>query len=134
MGIAISYTRQVGGSTVYSVNFEYFTDENLPRAHLEESTVDYSLAGTTILGGPARISKRIWAISSILSTADAQELEAMYRVWLSDKVTGIACLVSLTDNTFTPSTLNVSALFSTAPSFTKFSANEWLCSVGLTEA
>lgn len=134
MGIAISYTQQTGGSTAYSINFEYFTDENLPRTHLEESTVDYSLAGTTILGGPARISKRVWAVSSVLSTSEAQELEAMYRAWLGDKITGITCLVSLADDTFTPTTLNVNALFSTAPSFTKFSANEWLCSVALTEA
>lgn len=134
MGIAVSYTQQTGGSTVYSLTFTYFTDENVPRSYLEEGTLDFSASGTTILGGPSRLSKRIWAISSVLTTSDAQNLEALYRAWLADKVTGISCVLAVVDDTFGPTPVSANAVFSTAPTFTKFSPTEWLVSLGLTEA
>jgi hypothetical protein len=126
MGIAISFL-------TYSVTFDKFTDENLPRTYLEEGTIDYSLAGTTIVGGPNRVSKRTWAISAILHETDAKELEAMYRSWMSSKVTGNSFVVNLVDETFTNDTISAGVLFSVAPTFTKFSPNSWLCSVGLVE-
>jgi len=113
MGIAVSYTQQTGGSTVYSLTFTYFTDENVPRSYLEECTLDFS---------------------SVLSTSDAQNLEALYRAWLADKVTGISCVLAVVDDTFGPTPISANAIFSTAPTFTKFSPTEWLVSLGLTEA
>lgn len=127
MGIAISYS-------TYSVTFDKFLDENVPRTYLEEGTLDYSLSGTTILGGPSRVSKRIWAISGILSTEDAQALDAMYLAWLTAKSTGAAALVSLTDDIFTPTSISANALFSTAPTYTSFAPTLWIASLGLTEA
>lgn len=127
MGIAISYS-------TYSVTFDKFLDENLPRTYLEEGTLDYSLTGTTILGGPARVSKRIWALSGILSTTDAQSLDAMYRQWLINKSSGSSAIVSLTDDTFTPTSISANVLFSTAPTYTKFAPELWIASLGLTEA
>lgn len=127
MGIAISYS-------TYSVTFDKFLDENVPRTYLEEGTLDYSLAGTTILGGPSRVSKRIWAISGILSTADAQELDAMYLAWLTAKSSGAAAVVALTDDIFTPTNISANALFSTAPTYTVFAPTLWIASLGLTEA
>jgi hypothetical protein len=126
MGIAISFS-------TYGVTFEKFTDENLPRTYLEEGTIEYSLAGTTIVGGPNRISKRTWAISAVLDDADAKELEAMYRSWMQSKVTGSSFVVNLTDETFTDETISAGVLFSVAPTFTKFSPTSWLCSVGFVE-
>lgn len=127
MGIAITYS-------TYSVTFDKFLDENLPRTYLEEGTLDYSLAGTTIIGGPSRVSKRIWAISGVLSTTDAQNLDAMYLSWLTAKSSGAAAVVALTDDTFTPTTINANTLFSTAPTYTSFAPALWIASLGLTEA
>lgn len=132
MSITISYTQQTGGSTAYSVTFEHFTEDNLPRSYIDEISFDFTTAGSAVKGGPARVPKRIWAITGVLSDADTQELESMYRAWATDIGTGLSCAVSISDSTF-GSTVTASSVISTAPTYSKFGPNDWTASIGLTE-
>lgn len=133
MSIAISYTQQTGGSTTYSVTFTQFTDDNLPATYLEEGSFEFSQSGTAIRGGPARGPRKIWAISSVLTTADSQTLDSLYKAWAADSGQGLSAVVELDDSTFGPSTVEVYAVITTAPSFSMFGPRHYLCSIGLTE-
>lgn len=133
MSIAISYTQQTGGSTAYSVTFDYFTGEDLPGTYLEEGSFEFSQSGTAIKGGPARGPRKIWAISSVLTNSEAQTLDSLYKAWATDSGAGVSAVVELDDSTFGPSTVEVYAVITTAPTFSMFGPRHYLCSIGLTE-
>ena len=87
MSLGISYT-PVAGSPVYDITISNFTDTTLPRTYLSDVSYGQSLKGATILTGPAFRQKYIWTISAHLSPAKAQELDAMFRAWDTDRSDG----------------------------------------------
>ena len=129
--IGVSYTPS-GGSPVYSFTFGEFLDEGLPRTYTNSATFTTSTAGTSILNGPAVVQKYIWAISTPMSKAEAAQFDEMFRAWDADRSAGLAAACGVTDETF-GATVSTSAVFSTAPSYSKFGPAMFLVSFGLTE-
>lgn len=131
-GIGISYTTVTGTPKVYDFQVTKFSDGALPRSYGEGAQFSLSANGTSILSGAAFLRKRIWAISTPMSNADAANFDEMFTRWEQDRGTGAAAAIGLVDTTF-GSTVTTSAIFSTAPSFSKFGHTHMLVSFGLTE-
>lgn len=130
--IGVSYTPS-GGSPVYSFVFDKFSDGALPRQYTNNASFSFSANGASIITGPSYSQKLIWAISSPLSESQAASFDAMYRAWDADRAAGLPAAVGIIDNTF-GSSVNTSAVFSTAPSYSKFGPTHMMVSFGLTEA
>lgn len=130
--IGVSYTPN-GGSPVYSFVFDKFSDGALPRQYTNNASFSFSANGASIITGPSYSQKRIWAISSPIPESDAASFDAMYRAWDADRAAGLPAAVGIIDNTF-GSSVNTSAVFSTAPSYSKFGPTHMMVSFGLTEA
>lgn len=128
--IAVSFTSS--GSTVYNFVFDKFTDDSLPRTYAETSNFAFSVNGTAILTGPARSQRHIWAISSPLDNATAASFDEMYMAWDLDRSAGLSVALGIVDQTF-GDTLTTNAVFSTAPSYSKYGPANMLVSFGLTE-
>ena len=129
--IGISFTPSIG-TPVYNHVFEVFLNGDLPRAYADNNSFKFSAGGAAIISGSASTQKRIWAISSPISKTEAVDFDAMYRAWDSDRASGLAAAIGITDTTF-GATVNTSAVFSTAPTYSKFGPNHMLVSFGLTE-
>ena len=130
--IGVSYTTSGETPVVYSFTFNQFTDDGLPRAYANSATFEASAAGTSVLGGPAVRQKYIWAISSPITNAEAEQFDAMFRAWDQDRAAGLPAACGVADETF-GGTVTTSAVFSTAPSYSKFGPAMMLVSFGLTE-
>lgn len=130
--IGVSYTPN-GGSPVYSFLFSEFVNESLPRQYTNNASFSFSANGASIITGPSYSQKRIWAISGVLPNSEAASFDAMFRAWDSDRAAGLPVAVGIIDETF-GATVSTSAVFSTAPTFSKFSHTHMVVSFGLTEA
>lgn len=130
--IGVSFTPQAG-SPVYSFVFRNFGGNEMPRTYADSVGFSESANGTTILGGPAYTQKRIWAISSMIPTTEAESFDAMYRAWDADRAAGYPVACGITDDTF-GATVNTSAVFSTAPTYMRAGPQYTVVSFGLTEA
>ena len=129
--IGISYTPS-GGSPVYSFLFSEFMDGTLPRSYLDTASFGFSGTGAPIISGNPVVQKRIWAISSPLPVSEAATFDQMYRAWDTDRANGLSAAVGIIDETF-GSPVNSSAVFSTAPTYSKFGPYYMIVSFGLTE-
>jgi hypothetical protein len=129
--IGISYTPS-GGSPVYTFLFTQFTSTELPRTYSNSTSFSFSANGSSIMSGPAYQQKRIWAISSLLTKAQAISFDAMYRSWDLDRGNGLAAAIGIIDQTFGPD-INTSAAITTPPTYTMTSPGYTTVSVGLTE-
>jgi hypothetical protein len=129
--IGISYTPS-GGTPVYNFIFSEFLNQELPRTYIDSATFDFSAGGAAIISGSANAQKRIWAIGSPLPKAEAESFDAMFRAWDNDRAAGLAAAVGITDTTF-GATVDTSAVFSTAPTYSRFGPYYMLVSFGLTE-
>jgi len=129
--IGVSFTPQAG-SPVYSFVFRNFGGNDMPRTYSDVATFNQSANGTTILGGPAFTQKRIWAISSMIPTTEAENFDAMYQAWDSDRASGYPVACGVVDDTF-GATVNASAVFSTAPTYMRAGPQYTVVSFGLTE-
>lgn len=130
--IGVSYTPS-GGSPVYNFVFDNFGGNDLPRVYSNDAAFDKSANGTSIVTGPAYRQKYIWAISSIIPTTQAALFDEMFQAWDVDRAAGLAAAVGVIDETF-GSQVNTSALFSTAPQYTRMGPQYTMVSFGLTEA
>ena len=129
--IGVSFTPD-SGSPVYSFVFRNFGGNEMPRTYTGTASFSQSSTGTTILGGPAFVQKRIWAISSLIETTEAEQFDVMFQAWDADRANGLPVACGVTDNTF-GSTVNANAIFSTPPSYTRAGTQYTIVSFGLTE-
>lgn len=129
--IGISFTPS-GGSPIYSFVFYNFGGNELPRVYQDNASFTQSANGTSILAGPAYRQKYIWAISSVIETTEAEQIDAMFKAWDTDRSNGLPAACGVTDETFGP-VVNASAIFSTAPSYTRMGPKLTMISFGLTE-
>ena len=129
--IGISYT-PFAGSPVYSFQVDNFGDNAMPRSYVGSFDFTQSSNGANILGGPAFAQKYQWVISTIMSTTDAQNFDAMFRAWDTDRAAGLTAACGIIDNTWGPS-VNTNAVFVTAPTYTRLSPILTLVSFGLQE-
>lgn len=128
--IAVSFTSSE--SDVYNFVFDKFIDDNLPRTWAESTNFSFSVNGSAILTGPARSQRHIWAISSPVANTVAADFDDMYKAWDLDRSAGLSVALGVIDQTF-GATLTTNAVFSTAPSYSKFGGADMLVSFGLTE-
>jgi hypothetical protein len=129
--IGVSYT-PTGGSPVYSFLFKDFVDTSLPRSYIGSASFEISAGGAAVLSGPTVRERHIWAISAVLSKAEAESFDAMFKAWDNDRSNGLAAAVGIIDETFGPD-VNTNAVFSTPPTYSRFSHTHMVVSFGLTE-
>ena len=129
MSISFSFTADNG--TVYDAEVPYFLDAGLPRSYGETGQFSSSANGSSILAGPAYSQKYIWAISTLVSRAEAESIDAMYRAWDNDRAAGLPAAVGILDETFGTS-ISTTAVFTTPPSYT-ITGTQFEVSFGLTE-
>jgi len=129
--IGVSYT-PAGGSPVYSFVFKEFVDTALPRSYIGSASFEISAGGTAVLSGPTVRERHIWAISAVLPKAQAESFDAMFKAWDNDRSDGLAAAVGVIDETFGPD-VNTNAVFSTPPTYSRFSHTHMVVSFGLTE-
>lgn len=130
--IGVSYTPS-GGSPVYNFVIDNFDSNDLPRSYQNDAAFSKSANGTSIISGPAYRQKYIWVFSTMMTTARAAEFDEMFQAWDLDRSGGLAAAVGIIDETF-GATVNTSAIFSTAPQYTRMGPAYTLVSFGLTEA
>ena len=130
--IGVSYTPS-SGSPVYNFVIDNFDSTDLPRSYSNDAAFNKSANGTSIFSGPAYRQKYVWAFSTMMTTVKAAEFDEMFQAWDTDRSGGLAAAVGITDETF-GATVNTSAIFSTAPQYTRMGPVYTLVSFGLTEA
>lgn len=129
--IGVSFTPS-SGSPVYSFTFDNFSDNALPRTYQATATFSESANGTSIIAGPAYRQRYLWAISSLIETTEAVQIDTMFRAWDTDRSNGLAAAVGVTDTTFGTS-VSANAIFSTPPSYLRMSPKFTLVSFALAE-
>jgi hypothetical protein len=128
--LAISYTSAAG--TAYAVEVSRFSGGDLPRSYLQQTKLDFTAQGAAVMGGPVRRQRMLWAATAFLEPEQAATLDALYRAWDADRAAGLAAVLSVTDTTGPGASITASALFTTAPGYSR-AGMEWLGSFGLTE-
>jgi hypothetical protein len=128
--IGVSYTPSTGSP--YSFLFSEFSGSELSRTYNNLIAFKASANGASILTGPAFTQKYIWAISTVILTTTAESFDEMFKDWDIDRSNGLAAAVGITDTTF-GTTVDTSAVFSTAPSYSRLGPKYTSLSFGLTE-
>jgi hypothetical protein len=122
----------------HSITLKNFTGGEVPRSYLSSAATGQSANGTTILTGPSFKTKRVWALSVYLergSNGAPDELRQLYDLfedWDQDRSNGLAVAVGVNDNTFLEE-LQLSAVFSTPPTYTRLSPVLYVADFALTE-
>ena len=127
---SIGYTSQA--SVIYEVTFRQFTNQSVMRTYQPTVAFKRSVSGTTVLAGPADVSKYVWGVSGMTDKAIGIQIDEMYRAWSADRATGIAAAVAILDETWG----NIgtrSAVFSTPPTFEYLNDKNVIAAFGLTE-
>jgi len=128
--IGISYTDS--GSTAYNFQIDNFGDVAYPRSYTGSASFDMSANGASLLGGPAYKQKYQWVISTVMSTADAQEFDVMFQAWDTDRAAGLTAACGIIDQTWGPD-VDTNAVFVSPPSYTRMGPQFTLVSFGLQE-
>ena len=129
--IGISFTPS-GGSPVYNVVIDNFGGTEMPRVYQGSTTFSRSAIGGNILTGPAFGEKYMWVISSLVTTAQAVEIDNMFKAWDADRASGLSVACGIADTTF-GAQVNTNAVFSTPPSYVRLSPTHTLVNFGLME-
>jgi hypothetical protein len=129
--LGVAYTAQTGGG-VYNLVVDTFTGAEVARAY--EAAVQFTrgVSGQALIAGQSSRQKYIWAVSALVSEADAKTLDDMFKSWDADRATGAPVAVGITDQTlFDP--LTTSAIFSTPPTYRRSGPYHFTVSFGLVE-
>lgn len=129
--LGISYTR-ADDSQTWNIVLDQFTDNDLPRTYQASASFNNSANGSSILTGPAYRQKYIWGVSVLVTGATAQEIDALFRGWDTDRAAGWPAAVGIIDSTF-GANVETSAVISSPPSYTRLSSDNWIVAFGLTE-
>lgn len=130
--IGISFSN--GGGDYFEAVFDKFTQP--PRTYVQDSDLNFSVAGAAVVTGSSRPNRRTWAIAAYGTREDAFTIDEMYRAWDLDRSTGRAAVLGITDSTFVrdpSSPISATAVFTAIPEFEQRSGNLWLISFGMTE-
>ena len=112
--------------------FASLRDNAVPRSYLGSASFDLSANGSNVLGGPAFRQKYQWVISSILSTEDAERLDALFYYWDLDRASGRSAACGIIDETWRED-VSTNAVFITPPVFSRLAPELTLVSLGLQE-
>lgn len=128
--LAVAFTTTTGST--FNVTFKAFSGAELARTYDASVSFERSISGTQLIQGRPGRQKYIWAISSPLSEAEAQELDDMFQAWDEERSKGLAAAVGVVDETGLRY-VSASAVFSTPPTYTRFGPKNYLVAFGLTE-
>lgn len=117
---------------MYNIVIDNFGGTEMPRTYQGNSNFSRSATGGSIITGPAYRQKYMWAISSIVETAKAAEIDQMFRDWDTDRSSGLPVACGVSDTTF-GTQVDTNAVFSTPPSFVRLSPALTMVSFGLME-
>ena len=128
--IGVSYTPSSGSA--YNFQIDNFGGNAMPRSYV--GTIDFSNSanGTSIMGGPAYTQRYQWVVSTMMETATAESFDSMFRSWDSDRSDGLAAALGISDETW-GATVTTTAVFITAPKYTRITPTLTLVSFGLQE-
>ncbi len=129
--IGVSFTPSTGGSA-YNFLIDNFGDDAIPRQYIGSYEFSLSTSGANVMSGPSFNDRYQWTISTKVTKAEAENFDAMYRAWDTDRSEGKAAALGVIDETF-GATVNTSAIFITPPSFNRLSAKVFLLSFGMQE-
>ena len=128
--LGVAYTAT--GGTTYNLVVDTFTGAEVARAYEASVSFNRGVSGQALISGQANRQKYIWAVSALLSEAEAKKLDDMFKEWDADRATGAAVAVGVTDQTlFDPVT--TSAIISTPPSYIRTGPYHFTVSFGLAE-
>ncbi len=126
--IGIAYS----GASSHNIVIDNFGDNAMPRSYVGSISYDLSSNGASILGGPAYRNKYQWVISTIVLKQTALDIDAMYQDWDTSRALGENAACGIIDETWGPA-VNTSAVFVTAPRYTRLGPVYVLVSFGLQE-
>lgn len=124
-----------------SVQFDQFTDEELPSAWLSQADLNFSQFGVAYTTGPAKRQRRIWSIAAYANQTKVIAINDLFSAWDADRelntgITTVDVEDTLLSEVDAGSVVTAKAFFTTPPQITKISgANNTLFTVsfGLTE-
>lgn len=128
--IGISYTPS--GGSAYNFQIDNFGDNAMPRSYVGTVSFDLSANGANLLGGPAYRQRYQWVISTVMRTSVAQDFDTMFQAWDYDRSRGLSAACGIADQTW-GAQVDTSAVFITAPTYTRLSPTATLVSFGLQE-
>ena len=118
--------------STYNVVFDLFSGGEVARIFDSSATFSRGASGQQLISGNSSRQKYIWAVSGLLTEADAVNIEEMFKAWDTDRASGAAAAIGVTDQTFGAS-VTTSAIFSTPPSFIRTGPGHFTVAFGLTE-
>lgn len=104
----------------------------MPRQYVGTFSFSKSASGTNIMDGTAYGQKYMWTISTKMTPTEARELDDMFKAWDIDRAEGYAAAIGIVDETW-GADVNTSAVFATAPVYTRLSPAIVSVSFGLEE-
>ena len=118
--------------STYNVVFDLFTGGEIARTFDGSASFTRGVSGQQLLTGNSARQKYIWAVSGLLSEADAIQVDEMFKAWDLDRSSGQTAAVGVTDQTFGAAVVTT-AIFSTPPSFIRTGPLNYTVAFGLTE-
>ena len=127
--IQVTYS---SGGVVHTVSFDKFQGAELARTYAETNNFRRTASGSQVITGLPGRQKFIWAVAAFASEAMTLALDEMFQAWDSDRGAGLPAAVFVSDSTGFK-TETASAIFSTAPVYSRFGPNDYQVSFGLAE-
>ena len=127
--IGVAFT---GGGGSFNVVIDLFSGGEVSRTYEPSAGFQRGLSGQQLITGSSGRQKFIWAISGVLTEADAKELDDMFKAWDTERSLGKAAAIGITDQTLFDS-LTTSAIFSTPPSYIRTGPHHFTVAFGLAE-
>lgn len=106
--IRLTYSSNAG--VAYSIYFDRFLDEEIPRTTLGQAEVNYAVLGAKYATGPAVTQPNIWTINSALRNQvtnraykdlaqynEVQLIKELYAAWDTDRANGLAAKCTIED-------------------------------------
>ena len=128
--IGIAYSSQAGVN--HNILVDTFTGAEVARTYDASTFYERGVSGTQVIQGRAGRQKFIWAISAVVSDAEAEAIDDLFKAWDLDRSSGIAAACGITDDTLFAS-VTTNAIFSTPPSYIRMGPHHYSVAFGLTE-
>jgi hypothetical protein len=118
--------------STYNVVFDQFTGGEIARTFDGSASFTRGVSGQQVLAGNSARQKYVWAVSGLLTEADAVKVDEMFQAWDLDRASGQTAAIGVTDQTFGAAVITA-AIFSTPPSFIRTGPLHYTVAFGLTE-
>lgn len=118
----------------HTVSFRRFIGEEAPQTRQGQVSLEFSSLGVAYTQGPPRAQRRVWAISAVVTAAEAATLDALAAAWDAARATGAyGVTVSLVDGIQGDGVTGVAVAITGWPSFGRFSVQDRSVAITLSE-